>query len=435
VGSQPPVNEPANGVGIAGRTGGLASQHVMNPPAEVDVDLLTPASFAHGQPHDQFSWLRAHDPVHWHPEPDADGFWAVTRYDDVRAVGRDPATFSSSPTVLIPDVDGIDLGDHQMMLMVDPPRHTSLRKIVAAEFIPKAAKAMRPRIEELATRIIDGVADEGACDLVTDVAGLMPSYVIADMFGIPHEDGVALYNLTEAIHAAPESQEAGAAMAAVLEMFNYATDVWAARRAEPTNDLATLIAQSTVDGNEIEFIDFGLFFLLLIDAGGDTTRNLVAGGLDALFDHPEQLAWLLEDLDARLEPAVEELLRWVSPVVYMRRTAQRDTELNGVRIAAGQKVVMYYGSANRDPEAFGPTAAELDLSRSPNPHIAFGGGGPHFCLGAHIARVEIHALLHELLTRLVELRRTGATEWLASTFISGPKHLPITFQAAPTAVA
>ena len=332
----------------------------------IDIDLLSPASFAHGQPHDQFAWLRANDPVHWHPDPGADGFWAVTRYDDVRAVGRDPGTFSSSPTVLIPDATGFDLGDHQMMLTVDPPRHTALRKIVAAEFIPRAAKAMRPRIDELATRIIDGVAGAGACDLVPDVAGLMPSYVIADMFGIPHEDGVALYNLTEAIHAAPESQPDGAGMSAVMEMFNYATDVWEARRDEPSDDLATLIAQSTVDGNEIDFIDFDLFFLLLIDAGGDTTRNLVAGGIDALFDHPDQMAWLLEDLDARLEPAVEELLRWVSPVVYMRRTAQHDTELNGVRIAGGQKVVMYYGSANRDPDAFGPTAGELDLARSPN---------------------------------------------------------------------
>jgi cytochrome P450 len=400
----------------------------------IDVDLLSPGSFAHGQPHDQFAWLRANAPVHWHPEPGADGFWAITRYRDVRMVGRDPVTFSSSPGITIPDGDGaFDLGDHQMMITADPPRHTALRKIVAREFIPKAAKAMRPRIEELATRIIDGVAESGACDLVTDVAGLMPSYVIADMLGIPHEDGVALYDLTEALHAAPESRPAGSAMDAALEMFNYANGVWEARRAEPADDLASLIAHAAVDGNELDVIDFGLFFLLLIDAGGDTTRNLVAGGVDALFDHPAQLAWLTEDLDTRLAPAVEELLRWVSPVVYMRRTAQRDTELAGVRIAAGQKVVMYYGSANRDPDAFGPTAGELDLARTPNDHVAFGGGGAHFCLGAHIARVEIHALLRELLTRLVDLRPSGETEWLASTFISGPKHLPIRFRTAPTA--
>jgi cytochrome P450 len=222
-------------------------------------------------------------------------------------------------------------------------------------------------------------------------------------------------------------------MHAVIQMFNYANGVWEARRAEPTDDLAGIIARGTVDGEVLDGIDFNLFFLLLIDAGGDTTRNLVAGGVDALLDHPDQLAWLLEDLDSRLEPAIEELLRWVSPVVYMRRTATCDTELNGVPIAEGQKVVMYYGSANRDPEAFGPTAGELDLARSPNAHIAFGGGGPHFCLGAHIARVEISALFRELLTRLADLRRTGATEWLASTFISGPKHLPVSFVSGPVA--
>jgi cytochrome P450 len=213
-------------------------------------------------------------------------------------------------------------------------------------------------------------------------------------------------------------------------MFNYANGVWEARRSQPADDLATLIAQASVDGNHLDVIDFNVFFMLLIDAGGDTTRNLVAGGLDALFAHPAQLGWLMEDLDSRLTPAIEELLRWVSPVIYMRRTAQSDTELGGVSIAAGQKVVMYFGSANRDPDAFGPTADQLDLSRKPNNHIAFGGGGPHYCLGAHVARVEIHALLHELLTRLTDLSPTGPTEWLPSNFISGPKHLPITFRAA-----
>jgi cytochrome P450 len=395
------------------------------------IALLTPASFAHGQPHDQFAWLREHDPVHWHPEPDGGpGFWAVTRYRDVKTIGRDATTYSSHGTIMIADnAGGLDVGDHPMMISVDPPQHTGLRRLVAPEFIPKAARAMRPRIEELARRIIDGVASRGGCDLVEDIAGLMPSYVIADMLGIPLEDGVALYGLTEKIHAAPESVEAGAAMGAMLEMFNYARAVWEAKRSSPSDDLATLIATAVVDEHELDLIDFNLFFLLLIDAGGDTTRNLVAGGLDALFAHPDQMAWLRADLDARMGPAVEELLRWISPVVYMRRTATHDTTLGGVPIAAGQKVVMYYGAANRDPEAFGPTASSLDLARSPNDHVAFGGGGPHFCLGAHIARIEIHALLRELLTRLVDVKRAGDTEWLPSTFISGPKHLPIRFTA------
>jgi cytochrome P450 len=395
-----------------------------------DIALLSPESFAHGQPHDQFAWLRDNDPVHWHPEADGDGFWAVTRYRDVKSIGRDAATFSSIPTIMIPDGEAsLEVGDHKMMISTDPPHHTGLRKLVASEFIPKAAKAMRPRIEVLAQRIIDDVIEMGECDLVEDIAGLMPSYVIADMLGIPHDDGVALYRLTETIHAAPESQPAGAAMGAVLEMFNYAREVWERKRAEPADDLATLIALAAVDDHELDLIDFNLFFLLLIDAGGDTTRNLVAGGMDALFAHPDQFDWLTADLDARLGSAVEEMLRWVSPVVYMRRTTTRDTELSGVKISSGEKVVMYYGSANRDADAFGPTADQLDLNRSPNDHVAFGGGGPHFCLGAHIARIEIQALLRELLTRLVDVRPVGATEWLASTFISGPKHLPIQFAA------
>jgi cytochrome P450 len=393
------------------------------------IALLSSESFAHGQPHDQFAWLREHDPVHWHEEPDGGpGFWAVTRYRDVKSIGRDAATFSSRPGIMIPDNEGgIEVGDHEMMISADPPVHTGLRKLVAPEFIPRAAKAMRPRIEELAGRIIDGVEGRGECDLVTDIAGLMPSYVIADMLGIPLEDGVELYGLTEKIHAAPESQEAGAAMGAVLQMFNYAREVWERKRAEPAGDLATLIATATVDDNDLDLIDFNLFFLLLIDAGGDTTRNLVAGGMDALFAHPDQLDWLRADLDTRLACAVEELLRWISPVVYMRRTAMHDTKVEGVSITAGQKVVMYYGSANRDPDAFGSTAGELDLARTPNEHVAFGGGGPHFCLGAHIARIEIRALLREILTRLADVRPAGETEWLPSTFISGPKHLPITF--------
>lgn len=394
----------------------------------IDIALLSPESFAQGQPHDQFAWLRANDPVHWHDEPDGGGFWAVTRYRDVKAIGRDAAVFSSIPTIMIPDGEvSIAVGDHNMLITTDPPEHTALRKLVASEFIPKAAKAMRPRIEALATRIIDGVIDVGECDLVEDVAGLMPSYVIADMLGIPHEDGVDLYRLTETIHAAPESVPPGAAMGAILEMFNYARGVWEQKRAEPADDLATLIAQASIGDRELDLVDFNLYFLLLIDAGGDTTRNLVAGGMDALFAHPDQLAWLTEDLEGRMASAVEELLRWISPVVYMRRTATQDTEVDGVAISSGQKVVMYYGSANRDADAFGPTADELDLSRSPNDHVAFGGGGPHFCVGAHIARVEIHAILRELLTRLVDVHPAGPTEWLPSTFISGPKHLPIRF--------
>ena len=391
------------------------------------IDLLSPASFAHGQPHEQYRWLRQHDPVHWHPEPDGRGFWAVTRYDDVRAVGRDTERFSSRPTIMIPDDAGaLDVGDHGMMLTMDPPRHTEYRRLASPDFVPRAARALQPRVEELARTIVDGVAARGECDLVEDIAGLMPSYVIAEMLGIPHQDGVELYRLTETIHAAPESQPEGAGMGAVLQMFNYAHQVYEEKRARPGDDLSSRLIAGEVDGRPLDGIDFNLFFLLLVDAGGDTTRNLVAGGMQALFDHPGERQRLQGDLDALLPTAIEEMLRWVSPVIYMRRTATCDTDLAGHPIAAGDKVVMYYGSANRDEAAF-DDPDRLDVGRHPNHHVAFGGGGAHYCLGSHIARIEIEATLREVLTRLPDIEPAGPAEWLPSNFISGPRHLPVRF--------
>jgi cytochrome P450 len=391
------------------------------------IDLLDPASFAHGQPHDQFRWLRDHAPVFRHPEPDGPGFWVVTRYDDVRAVGRDPATFSSVPTTMIPDpAPGFDFGDHQMMLMSDPPHHTRLRRTINRQFTPRAAERLRPRVRELARRIVDAVIERGECDFVTDVAGEMPSFVIAELLGLPLDDGRRLYQLTETIHAAPESLPEGAALGAVLEMFNYARDVAEEKRRNPTDDLASALVTSDVDGEPLDDVDFNLFFILLVDAGGDTTRNLVGGGLVALFEHADERRRLQADTDGMMSAAIEEMLRWVSPVIYMRRTAMRDVSLADTDIAAGDKVVMYYGSANRDERAFA-SPDRFDISRQPNDHVAFGGGGPHFCLGAHLARIEIHELLSEVLTRMPDLEPAGPAEWLPSNFISGPRHLPVTF--------
>jgi cytochrome P450 len=257
----------------------------------------------------------------------------------------------------------------------------------------------------------------------------MPSYVIAEMLGIPHADGVELYTLTEAIHAAPESQAPGAGMNAVLQMFNYANGVWTEKKANPGDDLSSRLINGEINGQPMHEIDFNLFFLLLIDAGGDTTRNLVAAGMQALFDHPEQRERLRADLDGLLPTAIEEMLRWVSPVIYMRRTATRDAIIRDRAIAQGDKVVMYYGAANRDPAAF-TNPDVFDVGRAPNDHVAFGGGGPHFCLGAHIGRIEIESMFRELLTRLPDMSPTGDVEWLPSSFISGPKHLPVKFTAA-----
>jgi cytochrome P450 len=310
--------------------------------------------------------------------------------------------------------------------MMDPPMHTAYRRLIRNEFTVPVSAAREPRMAALARKIVDAMIERGECDFVSDIAGEMPSYVIAELMGLPPEDGRELYKLTEILHSAPESLPPGAQMEAMLKMFDYARGVIAEKRARPADDLATKLLQAEVDGKRLDDIDFLLFFLLLIDAGGDTTRNLLGSGLVALFAHPEQFAWLKADLDTRLASAREELLRWTSPVVYMRRTAARGTVLAGQRIEEGQKVVMYFGSANRDPEKF-ENPDDFDLSRKPNEHIAFG-TGPHGCLGQHIARIEIDAVLHEVLTRMDGLEITGEPEWLPSNFISGPKYLPVRFR-------
>ncbi len=314
-----------------------------------------------------------------------------------------------------------------MMLMMDPPQHTAYRRLIREAFTAPASSERTPRMQALARQIVDRVVARGECDFVSDVAGEMPSYVIAELMGLPLEDGRELYKLTEIIHTSPEAQAPGAGAEAVFKMFEYGRGVMAEKRARPADDLATRLLHAEVDGKRLEDIEFLLFFLLLIDAGGDTTRNLLSSGLIALLENPEQLSWLKADLDARLPSAREELLRYTTPVIYMRRTARRDTILAGEQIACGQKVVMYFGSANRDPEKF-ERPDELDLSRAPNEHIAFG-TGPHGCLGQHIARIEIDAILHEVLTRMDDIALAGPPEWLLSNFISGPKRMPVRFRS------
>ena len=367
-----------------------------------------------------------------HPLPDGGFYWAVTRHTEVVTVGRDHERFSSQPTIMIDDAVGATDGEHVMMLMADPPLHTRMRRLVSREFTPRSARALQPRIRELAVQIVDAVVEAGSCDLVTDLAGEMPSFVIAEVLGIPLADGRALYHHTEALHASVEAVGVEAKQAAFGQMMAYAGETYRAKRAHPGDDLATLLATGQLDGRPIDEMDFFLWFLLLVDAGGDTTRNLVGAGLWSLLQQPATFDQLRARVaaGAPLGSAIEELLRWVSPVVYMRRTATADTELAGQPIAAGDRVVVYYGSANRDPEVF-DQPDRLDLDRAVNPHVAFGGGGPHFCLGAHLARVEIEALVAEIVTRLDGLAPAAEPTWMASNFVFGPASLPVTFTPGP----
>ncbi len=391
-------------------------------------DLMDVATFAAGHPHEVYRRLRGEAPVYWNPEPDGPGFWALTRYDDVYAVDHDFQAYSSSPTIMIQDPlsanDGA-IGEARMMLMIDPPQHTAFRKLIRAEFTKPRAAEKGLRLDELARQIVNDVIERGECDFVADVAGEMPSYVIAELMGLPLEDGRELYKLTEIIHSAPETMAPDAIPGAVTKMFSYAAGVIAQKRAHPADDLATRLLTVEVEGRRLTDPEFLLFFMLLVDAGGDTTRNLLSGGLLALTRNPGERAWLMADLPGRLASAREELLRYISPVIYMRRTATRDTRISNTAIKAGDKVVMYFGAANRDPAKFDAPDA-LDLARTPNEHIAFG-GGPHVCLGQHLARLEIDAVLIEVLTRMADFEIPRDPDLLASTFISGPRSMPVRF--------
>jgi cytochrome P450 len=404
--------------------------------AEPAIDLMDLLDFrnyeAEGQPHGLFRWLRRSEPVYRHRELGGPGFWAVTRYADVTAVSRDPVTYSSAlGGIMIADARPEELaGARNMMLYMDPPRHVRYRKLVKGPFTPIAAERLQPRIAELAAEIVDEVIERGECDFVSDVAGELPSYVIAALMGIPLEDGRRLYLLTEKMHSDPAIVSLEERTAAMQEMLRYARDIAEKKRKQRGEDLASVLVDAAVDGERLSAEEFEYFFLLLVNAGGDTTRNLLAGGLEVLFRNPAERHRLERDLERLLPTAVEEMLRYVSPVVHMRRTATRDTALGGRRIAAGDKVVMFYGSANRDEDVF-PDPDRFDVGRTPNEHVAFGAGGPHYCLGAYIARVEATAMLREVLTRMAGLEPAGPVERLASIFIAGPRRMPVRFRPGP----
>jgi cytochrome P450 len=393
---------------------------------KLDADLADAATYRSGPPHSLFARMRAEAPVCWHPEAAGPGFWALTRHADVLAVSRDSATFSSARAgYMTQDMEPLGVAQSRLMLLgMDPPEHTRLRGLVNRGFTPRQVARLEPRIRALSAAIVDAVAKRGACDFVTDVSGELPSLLIAELMGIPADDGRRLYELTERMHqsGAPADQQA-----AVVEMLGYADGVRASKRARPGDDIASVLLQAEIDGERLSDLEFDLFFLLLINAGGDTTRNLVASGMLALLAHPDQLAAVRADLSL-LPGAIEEMLRFVPPVVQFRRTLQRDVLLRGQKLREGEKVVMFYPAANRDEEVFA-APDRFDVRRAPNPHLAFGGGGAHYCLGANLARLEIRCLFEAVLGRLHDLELAGPVEKLHSSFIDGPRRMPVRFRA------
>lgn len=346
--------------------------------------------------------------------------------ETVRAVGRDPKTFSSEPTTMIPDGSTMGDADHQNLIFLDPPKHTAQRKLIVKDFLPKAARALQPRIQELSAKLVDGVAADGGCDLVEDLSGVLASYVIAELLGIPIEDGRLLYDLTEIIQRGSTLTE-GPGLEAVNQMFGYAHSVWTDRLAKPVGpDLASRMVHGDIDGKPVDEMDFNLYFLLLINAGGDTSRNVIGGGMLELLRDRDLYRILHDNVEDLLPTAVEEMIRWVSPVIYQRRRVTQPATIRDHTFEVGEKVVMFYAAANFDPAVF-RNPRRFDITRSPNEHVAFGAAGPHFCLGAHVARIEIAAMVRELVTRFPAMRLSGPPVWSLSTIMNGPINVPVEF--------
>lgn len=394
------------------------------------VDLSDPDTFRRGVPYDFFRTLRREAPVFRHPETNGPGFWVLTRYDDVVRVSLDHETFSS-------ERGGVTINDppeeargvlREILLYMDPPRHTRRRRVVSRGFTPKIILEMEPHVRQIARDIIAAVAGRGECDFVADVAAELPLTVILEMLGVPIEDRRMIFNWTNRMIGADDPDYSSSpedAREASAQMFMYANRLAIERKANPRNDVVSTLVHAEVDGEALTELQFDAFFLLLSVAGNETTRNLISGGMLALIEHPEQRRLLIEN-PALLPSAVEEMLRWVTPVIYFRRTATQDTEIRGQKIAQGDKIAMYYGSANRDEDVFRDSET-FDITRDPNPHVTFGPGGAHFCLGAKLARLEIRVMFEELLRTLPDIELAGPVERLRSNFINGIKRMPVRF--------
>jgi cytochrome P450 len=406
------------------------------------VDVFDPRVFARGIPHEAFRRLRDDEPVAWQPEhavgewPAGPGFWAVTRYADVRQVLATPADFSSwLGATQIRDVVGDDLHFiRRMILNLDPPEHLRLRRLVTTAFANRRMERFREAVRARAARALDAVVGAGACDLPVDVSDDFPLINLAELLGMPAEDRHLILRWVDRVigyqdpeHGEVVRDERGRPVnprspAMLADMFEYADTLADHKRREPADDVMTALVQARLDGQRLTREELEMFFFLLVIAGSDTTRSAIPGGVLALAAHPDEYDRLRAD-PALLPSAIEEILRWHPPVLSFRRTATRDVEIGDRRIAAGDKVVVYHASAHYDEREFADPF-RFDVTREPNRHLAFG-HGPHKCLGAHFARLQLDAFFGELLRRLPRVELDGPVVRLTSNFINGINHLPI----------
>jgi methyl-branched lipid omega-hydroxylase len=395
-----------------------------------------------------FRLLRQERPLAFFNEPDlrdrsplapapGPGFRAVTRHADLSEVSRHPEIYRSGPgAVSILDMPPEMVEYFSGMISTDNPRHARLRRIVSAAFTPRRVRSIEDHIERVATEVVDRIAGWGECDFVTAVAAPLPLQVICWMMGIPEGDREAVLRCSNVILSSgdteyvPEGTDPLAAfIGAGQELTSLMEELATSRLARPTDDLTTDLITTNIDGEALTDAELASFFVLLVVAGNETTRNAIAHGLWALTEHPDQRAVWAADLDGIAPTAVEEIVRWASPVTWMRRTVAEDTVLAGEALHPGDKVLLYYNSANRDEDVF-DDPYRFDVRRSPNPHVGFGAAGPHFCLGAHLARREIRAMFEVLLSRLPDIRATAPPERLRADFVNGIKHLTCAYTPA-----
>lgn len=404
-----------------------------------DIDIADPSLWEQRIPHEEFRRLRHEDRVHWHPEPDGNaGFWALTRHEDCVAVSRDARNYLSGHGSMLEELTPEQMDARRSLIETDGRAHNRLRRIVSPLFTPRAVAAYEARARELAQHHLDEAIRLGRFDWVLAVAQPLPIRVIIGILGAPIEDTDRLIELSNQMIAIDDPDYAPPAemyregvdpkmlpfgSPASLEVFEYGRRLADARRAAPQDDLVTRLVEAEVDGERLTDDEYVNFFQLLILAGNETTRNSLSHGMHALIEHPGELDRLAAD-PSLMDSAVEEILRWASPVLYMRRTAAVDHELHGKQVRAGDKLALWYASSNFDEDAF-PDPHRFDVGRTPNAHDAFGAGGPHFCLGAWLARMEIRVVLEEVIRRDLRLELDGPVRRLRSNFVHGVKALPV----------
>ncbi|MBP2454001.1 cytochrome P450 [Mycolicibacterium lutetiense] len=401
--------------------------------------LADPAAYADdARLHTALTHLRANNPVAWVDNRPYRPFWAITKHADIMAVERDNELFISEPRPLLATAAADDMAKQQLeagmglrtLIHMDDPHHRKVRAIGADWFRPKAMRALKVRVDELAKRYVDKMRDIGPeCDFVTAIAVDFPLYVIMSLLGLPEDDFARMHMLTQEMFGGDDEEyQRGKSLedglAVLLDFFAYFSSLTASRRANPTEDLASAIANGTIDGEPLSDVDTASYYVIVASAGHDTTKDAISGGLHALIENPDQLARLRTQPEL-MGTAVEEMIRWTTPVKEFMRTATADTTVRGVPIAKGESVYLAYVSGNRDEEVF-DNPHRFDVGRDPNKHLAFG-YGVHFCLGAALARMEMSSLFTELLGRLDSIELAGTPELSATTFVGGLKHLPLRY--------